>query len=55
MPVYVSKMVTADLNDGCGCQYYVMSRFVFYSTKKPHSEKTLNELTAIMSAYFGRR
>lgn len=55
MPTYVTKMVTADLNDGCGCQYYVMSRFVFYSMKKPHSEKTLNELTAIMSAYFGRR
>lgn len=55
MPVYVSKMVTTDLNDGCGCQYYAMSRFVFYSTKKPHSERTLNELTAIMSAYYGRR
>lgn len=54
-PIYVTKMVTADLSDGCGCQYYAMNWFVFYSTKRPHSEKTLNELTAIMSAYFGRR
>lgn len=46
-PVYGKKMVGVDLNDGFGCKYYILNLAIFYSVKKPYSEKDLKELKAI--------